>query len=157
MSKKIFGLVSLFVLAGMVLAPITVIHAYTAQEILDMLQQGLITFQEAQNLLNQITGQGGGTTTGGVDIDTGGPPALKGEDVLKVITTITNYAFGILLLIAVLMIIIAAYLFVTAGGNPETIGKARNWLIYALVGIAIAVLARGLVELVKLIIGQPGG
>jgi len=67
---------------------------------------------------------------------------------------ITNYAFYALLVVAVLMLIVAAWMFVTAGSNPETVKKARTMLMMALIGIAIAVLAKGTVALVQSIIGD---
>jgi type IV secretory pathway VirB2 component (pilin) len=67
---------------------------------------------------------------------------------LKILPTILSYVYGTFLVIVVLMIIVAGYMFVTGGGNPETIGKARNMLMYALVGLAVAVVARGLIALV---------
>lgn len=85
------------------------------------------------------------------------PPEYGAEDVLGILPTIIEYVFGFLIAVVVLMIIIAGYVFVTAGGNPERVTLARRWLMYALIGLAIAVLARGLVELVQLIVGQPGG
>lgn len=77
------------------------------------------------------------------------PPLLEVEDILS---NIIRWLFGFLLVVVVLMVLIAGYMFVTAGGNPEQVTKARNWLMYALIGLAIAVLGRGLVTLVLTII-----
>jgi len=68
------------------------------------------------------------------------------------LVNIINYAFGFLIAVSVLMFIIAAFLFVTGGGNPEQIKSARRWLIYAAIGLAVAVISRGLVALVLLIV-----
>ncbi|MBI2641968.1 MAG: hypothetical protein HYW96_00105, partial [Candidatus Wildermuthbacteria bacterium] len=38
----------------------------------------------------------------------------------------------------------AAFQFVTGGGKPEEVSAARQKLIYAVIGIAIALLARAL-------------
>jgi len=72
------------------------------------------------------------------------PPETKPLELLAVII---KWLFGFLIVMVVLMIMISAYMFVTAGGNPEKVGSARNWLMYALIGLVIGVLARGLVEL----------
>ncbi|MBU1045542.1 hypothetical protein KJ616_00245 [Patescibacteria group bacterium] len=69
------------------------------------------------------------------------------------LVNIINYAFGFLIVVSVLMFIIAAFLFVTGGGNPEQIKSARRWLIYAAIGLAVAVISRGLVALVGVMIG----
>ncbi len=60
--------------------------------------------------------------------------------------------FTILLVVAAIFIIIAAFYFVTAAGNPETISKARNFVLYALIGVMVAAMARGLVYMVQKII-----
>jgi len=90
-----------------------------------------------------------------ISIEPQAPPAYNAEDVMGILPRIINYVFGFLIAVVVLMIIIAGYVFVTAGGSPEKVAGARNWLMYALIGLAIAVLARGLVALVQLIVGQP--
>jgi len=74
-------------------------------------------------------------------------------DVIAVLTKVTNWLFAILLIIAVIFIIIAAFQFVTAGGSEEQVNKARTHLTYALIGIGLAVLAKGLVALVRTIVG----
>ena len=44
-------------------------------------------------------------------------------------------------------------MFVTAGGSPEKVTTARNVLMYALIGLAVAVLAKGLIALVAKLAG----
>ncbi len=52
--------------------------------------------------------------------------------------------FGLIVLgVSVIMILYAAFQFLTAGGDAEKVTSARNTLIYALVGIAVALLAYG--------------
>lgn len=47
----------------------------------------------------------------------------------------------LILAIAVIMILFAAFGFLTAGGDAEKVTAARNTLVYALVGVAVATLA----------------
>lgn len=50
--------------------------------------------------------------------------------------------FGtILLILALIVLLYAAFLFITSGGNEETTKKGRSLLIYSLIGLAIAFLA----------------
>jgi len=79
------------------------------------------------------------------------PPASL--DIMVVLDRIVDWLFTILLVVAAIFIIIAAYYFVTASGNPETVGKARNFVLYALVGVGVAVASRGLVLLIQTIVG----
>jgi len=65
-----------------------------------------------------------------------------------------GYFFGFAILaIAVIMILIAAFNFLTGGGNEEKITAARNYLIYALVGVGVALLAFWLPTVVGNVIG----
>ena len=72
---------------------------------------------------------------------------------IDLIERIGNWVFAFLLVVAGIFLIYAGFLWVTAGGNPENVTKARTMLINALIGIAIALLARGLVLVVRGIIG----
>ena len=56
-------------------------------------------------------------------------------------------------IVATLMIILAAWEYLTGGGNEEKIASAKNKVIYALVAIAIAVIAGGIVALVRNFVG----
>jgi len=68
------------------------------------------------------------------------------------ISKIVNWFSGFVLVVAVLFILVAAWTFLTAGGNPDNIAKARQMLIYALIGIAVAVLAWGMEPLIRSIL-----
>lgn len=98
----------------------------------------------AQTIWDIIFG-GGGT-------EPEGPPAMTGNDLITALQRLVNWLFTILLIVAVIFIIISGYNFVTAQGDPEKIHKARNFVLYALVGVAVAVASVGLVALVQLII-----
>ncbi|MDP2704331.1 MAG: hypothetical protein Q8P01_03860 [bacterium] len=54
---------------------------------------------------------------------------------------------------ATLMIILAAWSYLTAGGDETKVTGAKNKVVYALVAIAIAVIAGGVVTLVKNFVG----
>jgi len=77
---------------------------------------------------------------------------LTNIDVETALESIVNWLFTILLVVAVIFIIFAAFTFVTAGGDPEKVNTARNQVMYALIGVAVALLAKGLVILVQTII-----
>jgi len=70
-------------------------------------------------------------------------------DVFKTLNSIINWAFAILLVMAALFIVVAAFYFVTAGGAPEKIEMARNLILYAIIGVVVAFLAKGLIILVQ--------
>jgi len=66
---------------------------------------------------------------------------------------IINWAFGLLLLLAAVFIVVAAYYYLTSGGDEEYIKSAKNYLLYAIVSIVIAFLARGIVYIVRQLLG----
>jgi len=74
-------------------------------------------------------------------------------DVMAALDRIANWLFAILLVVAVIYIILAAFNFVTAGGDPAKVATARQNVMYALVGVAVAFLAKGLVALVRMVVG----
>ena len=72
--------------------------------------------------------------------------------VLDIMETAVDYVFVILLIFAGVMIIWGAFQFVTAAGAPEKVNAARDRLVWALVGIAVALAARGLVKLIQMLL-----
>ncbi len=56
-------------------------------------------------------------------------------------------------LVAVVMGMYAGILFITAGGDAAKVSTARNILLYSIIGIAVAVLAFGLVAVSRAIFG----
>ena len=66
-----------------------------------------------------------------------------GAGLLGRVQLIGNWVFAIFLAISLIYIVLAAFQFVTGGGDPEQVSAARQKLIYAAVGIAIALLAAG--------------
>ena len=72
------------------------------------------------------------------------------EDLLNIII---NFIFWIAMALAPLMIIIAGFYFVTAGGDPKRFTTGRDILVWVAVGIAIVLLAKGLLAVLKGIIG----
>jgi len=72
---------------------------------------------------------------------------------LNGVYNITDWVFVILMAISSLMIIWGAVLFTTSGGDPNKTGSARQLILFAAVGIAVALFARAIPPAVKMIIG----
>lgn len=62
---------------------------------------------------------------------------------------LVNWVAWFVGLLAVLMTLVAAMLFITGGGNPETLAKARNSVMYIIIGVSVSVLAFGIVAISK--------
>lgn len=78
-----------------------------------------------------------------------GTPGRPGSNpiigALKVAITIIAVIIGVA---AVIVIILAGFSMVTSNGDSQEVAKARTNIIYALVGLAVAVLAQSIVAFV---------
>ena len=73
----------------------------------------------------------------------------KGGDTIKSIARrVVNIMSIVVGIISVIMLIVAGIKFSTAGGDSNSVQSARSTLIYALIGLFIAVLAQFLVRVV---------
>jgi Na+-driven multidrug efflux pump len=75
------------------------------------------------------------------------PEASSG--VLDTVNKIINFITYALLIVAVVVIVLAGYQFVTAQGDTEKITKARNYIIYAMIGVVVALLSQAIIGLVR--------
>ena len=77
-------------------------------------------------------------------------PELPPEDVNvpSLINTIIGWLFGLLLALAALFIVIAAFYYLFSPAGAASTESARNYIIYAIVAIVVAFLARGIVSIV---------
>lgn len=75
------------------------------------------------------------------------PEAPTTDDKLKQILNIVLIILGA---ISVLVIIIAGLDFMFSQGEPDKVSRARNTIIYALIGLAIAIFAAAIVNFVIL-------
>lgn len=69
------------------------------------------------------------------------------QDVQDTLTSIVARAFSLFWVVAVGMIIWAAYLFLSAGGDETRIEKAKKILLYAVIAAAVALLSIVLIHL----------
>lgn len=86
----------------------------------------------------------GDTSQHPVDV---GIPALTGTQVLQNGLNIAYFLAGS---IAVIIIIIGGIMYVTAAGNSGNITKAKNMLLYAVVGLIIVLIAYAITNYVIL-------
>jgi hypothetical protein len=79
---------------------------------------------------------------------------LTFENVLTVLDRLTNWAFTLLLGVAVIFIILAAFKYLTARGEAKEISTAHKQVIYAAIAIAVAMASKGAVVIVRQLLGQ---
>lgn len=81
------------------------------------------------------------------------PNPLEAETIEELIDNIIDFIFLISLAIAPIMILVAGFLFLTAGGNPQKVSQAKNLILYTVIGLAIILLAKGLIAVLKSVLG----
>jgi hypothetical protein len=85
----------------------------------------------------------------------GGADSARGDDQTTelfgqtgIFRTITNVLLFILGAISVIMIIIGGLRYVVSGGNSTAVTAAKNTILYAIVGVIVALLAYAIVNFV---------
>ena len=81
------------------------------------------------NSINQITGSAG------------------------IICVIINWIFWLLIVLTIIFVLYAAFLYLTAAGDPEKVKAASHTLLYAAVAVIVALIAKGLPLIVSGFIG----
>jgi hypothetical protein len=77
----------------------------------------------------------------------------EGNALLALVDVATNWVFAIFIVLAIIFVLLAAFQFVTGGGDAKKIEEARSKLIWAAVGVIVALLAKGIVPVIKAIVG----
>jgi hypothetical protein len=73
----------------------------------------------------------------------------SGDSTVKgTIASIIKILFFIVGIVAVVMIIIGGFRYITSNGDSSQIASAKNTIIYALVGLVVAVMAQAIVAFV---------
>lgn len=82
-------------------------------------------------------------------------PIFSQSQIFKLIVEFTTWFAAIVFAIAVIMIIYGGVLYITAAGSEEKAKTARRLLLYACIGIAVAILAFGAQFLVQSFLTPP--
>ncbi len=120
----LLGLVLAFSVAGFGLAPLAASADTTPTQ--TPAKQGLVNCQ---------------SSLPGTAPASGELPSCDLCQLVKIVNTIFNYAFVFLGGAAVLMLIVAGFLYITAAGSPELITKAKKTLQFAIIGIVVVILS----------------
>jgi uncharacterized membrane protein len=70
-----------------------------------------------------------------------------------IICTIINWIFWLLIILTIIFVLVAAFRYLTAAGDPEKVKAAGATLLYAAIAIVIALIAKGLPLIVSSFIG----
>jgi hypothetical protein len=86
---------------------------------------------------------------GGVTPDD--PP--RTVDLPAILNRVIDWMFGLLLLLGTIFGIAAAYIYLTAGGDTEKVGKARTLLTYMVIALALGFATVGISRIVEQLLG----
>lgn len=78
----------------------------------------------------------------------GAATGLGSTDVRTTIASIIRVAMGLLGIVAVVIILIGGFKWMTAGGNEEQVGEAKKWIFSGVIGLAIILSAYALASFV---------
>src|SRR3989344_3834140 len=78
------------------------------------------------------------------------PPVIATslDDFFNLICSATNLLFTLIVVLSIIIFLYAAFLFLTGGGSDDKTKQARQYLLYGIIGIIVALLAKGLVLVV---------
>jgi hypothetical protein len=120
------GLMSLVLMLGLA-APVV---AQTAQQ---QINNGLCTgsnLEFTDNPTDQCAAAGSDATT----------------QINNIVHTIVNLLSAIVGIVAVIMIIVGGFRYITSGGNDTSVTSAKNTILYAIIGLVVVALAQLIVR-----------
>jgi len=82
-----------------------------------------------------------------------GKDSLTAEEIVTIIKKVTGWMQGIFFLLATIFILYAAFTYLTSGGDEEKTKKAKNIIVFAIIAIAVALLATAITPLVQTFLG----
>lgn len=84
------------------------------------------------------------------------PPITSAQSLLGLMCTIFSWMFYGLIVLSIIMVVFAGFNYVTAGDNAEKVSKATKMILYAAIGIAVALLAKAIPSIVANVLGAQG-
>lgn len=70
-----------------------------------------------------------------------------------ILCTTINWIFWLLIVLTIVFVLVAAFKYLTAAGDPEKVKAAGSTLLYAAIAVVVALIAKGLPLIVSSFIG----
>jgi hypothetical protein len=99
---------------------------------------------------SEVGGLTGCPSSGACDFATN--PICGACCVLEAVYTVADWIFFALVAMVALLVIWGGFTIATAGGAPDKVGQGRNFILYAMIGLALALLSRAIPALVRALI-----
>ena len=81
-------------------------------------------------------------------------PLAQDKPIGDLISTVINWATCLLIALSTLFILFAAFQYVTAGAEPDNVGKAKTTIMYAVIGVVVALLSQVAGGVILAVIGK---
>jgi len=147
--KKIFFILVFTCLLGSLVLPMIVLADDTLQDCCKLRKD--IQIDADSCVKDSIVGPSGGSCTiGSINCTTEKWGLFC---VLNTIYAVTDWAFLIIVAIVIILVILGALNIMTSAGSPEKVKAGRDQIMYAAIGMVIAIIARAVPSIVKAIIG----
>lgn len=80
---------------------------------------------------------------------------LEGVTFESLVSSVIDFIFWVAMAIAPIMIIVAAFYFLTSAGDPEKVRTAKRIIFWTIVGLIIVLSGRGIVAMIEQILFPP--
>ena len=80
-------------------------------------------------------------------------PVANYSDIIGKLRLIAQWMLGILIVVAVIFFIYAAYLYLSAAGDEDKVKKAKDAIIYGVVALVVGLIAMGIPRIVATFVG----
>lgn len=81
------------------------------------------------------------------------PNPLNATTFEEIVNNIINFILYVGVAVFPIMAIIAGFLFLSSGGDPSKVKKAKDILLYSVIGLFIVLLAKGIISVLKSVLG----
>lgn len=88
-------------------------------------------------------------SVGGVTLDN----PLRWGTFEELVDAIINMIYSLALIVVPIMIVISGFMFVTSSGQPRSVQRAKDILIYAVVGFLVILLSKGMITVLRSLFG----
>jgi len=147
--KKIFFILVFTCLLGSMVLPMIVLADDTLQDCCKLRKD--IQIDADSCVKDSIVGPSGGSCTiGSINCTTEKWGLFC---VLNTIYAVTDWAFLIIVAIVIILVILGALNIMTSAGSPEKVKAGRDQIMYAAIGMVIAIIARAVPSIVRAIVG----
>jgi TRAP-type C4-dicarboxylate transport system permease small subunit len=106
---------------------------------------GLVIAVVATGAVNYLGNRLGGDSTNGLPVIVADSSAL---------TNILDIIYSILGVVSVLMIVYGGFKYTTSRGDPQTTGQAKDTILYAIIGLTIAIFAFTITNFILLAVSK---